>query len=151
MRTLGMGVSSSLIAAAIVYWITDHNLVRAFMIGGAGVAGFLLTYLLTKRAAPPMPSVSVNQKNEPETHIENKPVFENKPTIIVSTGAVAVPAPESERAYDEVLAFLERKMQRGRAVEYFVEHIASETHLPEQRVFNALQRLFRKSTYSAVQ
>jgi hypothetical protein len=33
--TLGMGVSSSLIAAAIAYWITEHNLVTALVIDGA--------------------------------------------------------------------------------------------------------------------
>jgi hypothetical protein len=46
--------------------------------------------------APP----AVHQENKPETHIENKPVFENKPTIIFSTGATPAPTPESERAYN---------------------------------------------------
>lgn len=43
--------------------------------------------------------------------------------------------------YSEVLAFLERTMQRGRAVPYFVEHVAAAIHLPERDVFDALQKL----------
>ena len=35
-------------------------------------------------------------------------------------------------------------MQRGQAVTYFVEDIAKEINLPEQQVFNALQRLFKE-------
>jgi hypothetical protein len=103
-----MGVSSSLIAAAIAYWITDHNLVRTLVIGGTGIAGFLLTYLLTKRPTPPTSPVSVHQENKqefsPRNYVENKPVFENKPifenkpvfenkpTFIISTGAAPAPA-----------------------------------------------------------
>jgi hypothetical protein len=98
-----------------------------------------------KNNAPPLhPPVNVHHENKPQTHIENKPVFENKPTIIVSTGASPAPAPELQLAYNEVFAFLERTMQRGRAVPYFVEHIATATHLPEQQVFNALQRLIEE-------
>lgn len=117
---------------SLAYWFWGGSLAILVI----AVAGWL--FRPREQATKALPSV--HQGNKPEIHIENKPVFENKPTIIISTGAAA-PAPESERAYSEVLAFLERTMQRGRAVTYFVENIATATHLPEQQIFNALQRL----------
>jgi len=123
---------------AAPYWLP-------YALFAASVALYILAAILgvlhfrREQATKNLPAV--HQENKPENHIENRPVFENNPTIIVSTGEAPASTPESERAYSAVLAFLERTMQRGRAVMYFVENIAAATHLPEQQVFNALQKL----------
>lgn len=118
------------------------------LFGLAAILGvwWIVLWIRNPKETPPPAAPSVHVENEPTTHIENKPifenrpVFENKPTIIVSTGAA--PAPALDHAYSEVLAFLERTSQPGRAVMYFVENIASATGLAEQQVADALKRLY---------
>ncbi len=117
------------------------------LFGLAAILGvwWIVLWIRNPKETTPPAAPSVHVENEPTTHIENKPifenrpVFENKPTIIVSTGAA--PAPASDHAYSEVLAFLERTSQPGRAVPYFVEDIAAATGLSEQQVADALKRL----------
>ena len=82
-----MGVSTSLIAAAIAYWITDHRLVPVVVIGVAGVIGFFTRKPLATNN--PSAQQKVKQEANPNIHIDNRPVFENKPTIVVS--GVAAP------------------------------------------------------------
>ena len=65
-----MGVSSSLIAAAIVYWITDHKWLPALVIGAAGIIGFLVTHLFARRpAAAPSVNQDVKQEANPQINV----------------------------------------------------------------------------------
>lgn len=94
-RNFGMGVSTSLVAAAIVDWVTQHNMVRALIIGGAGVIGFIVTYILTRKPAVAKPApVSVTQENNQDfrPHTEIKPEFH----ISVGNSSAAAPAPEKK-------------------------------------------------------
>lgn len=96
MRTLGMGVSSSLIAAAIAYWITDHHLITALVMGAAGIVGFVGTLLLSRKPQSPSP-VSVNQDNKQEFN----PQVNINPQFNLSLGnatasAATAPAPEKK-------------------------------------------------------
>jgi hypothetical protein len=91
-----MGVSTSLIAAAFVDWVTEHNLIRALIIGGAGIIGFLVTHFLTKKSAIPAPSASQNLKQEANPHIN----VQTSPQFNISVGnspASAAPAPAAEK------------------------------------------------------
>ena len=79
----------------------------------------------------------------PPIHNENKqqfnPVFSPQNTVIVNAGNHDT---DTEKAYEAVLAFLERTSRPGIAIKYFVESIAEATGLKESRVADALQRLF---------
>jgi len=99
LRNLGMGVSSSLIAAAIAYWFTEHHFIPALVIGGAGVVGFLLTWFFAKKpeavsAAP----FSVNQENKQEfaPHTEINPQFNISVGNSSASAAAPEPAPEKK-------------------------------------------------------
>ena len=143
-----IALAGNFFVAAIVGWLEGA---KAFTISfGIGLMLLAIAFIFfrKKKTEPEPPTMTTHVENKPDIRIdnkpvfENKPIFENKPTIIVSTGAASVPAPD--HAYREVLAFLERTSIRGQAVTYFVEHIATATHLPEQQVFNALQKLFKE-------
>lgn len=81
LRNLGMGIASSLIAAGIALGITEpKHWVSAVVITAAGVAAFVVTYLVTKKPSPPSqpiapPPVSVHQENKQEFNPQFNPQF----------------------------------------------------------------------------
>ncbi len=93
--SLGIGVSGSLIAAAICYWITERHLIPALVIGGAGIAGFILTWLFTKKPPPSIAPVPITQDNQQQfsPHTEIRPEFH----ISVGNNSPAAPAPAPEK------------------------------------------------------
>jgi hypothetical protein len=87
--SLGIGVSGSLIAAAIYYWITEHRLIPALVIGGAWIAGFILTWLFNKKPAPTTVPPSITQNNRQEFNPQINVSVGNS----TSTAAASAPAP----------------------------------------------------------
>jgi xanthosine utilization system XapX-like protein len=84
-----MGVSSSLIAGAIYYWITERHPIPALVIAGLGVVGILITYLFTKKPTPAVPSPSVHQDVKQEV----SPQVNINPQFNIGAPAAAAPAP----------------------------------------------------------
>jgi len=109
-----MGVSSSLIASAIYYWITEHQLIPALLIAGAGVAGFLITHFLTKKKPeapppPPPPPRSVDQdvKQEVSPKITVNPTFNVGTPVPAAAAPARAPAVEAKRESRHNIRFLE--------------------------------------------
>jgi hypothetical protein len=65
--TLGMGISGSLVATAIAFWIVESDHIHALVIGGTGVVVFILTPLFTKKPSSTPPSV--HQENRQEVNV----------------------------------------------------------------------------------
>src|SRR5437016_14312135 len=68
-RNLGMGIAGNLIAAAVLWYVTGPN--TGLIIGGAGIALFIIVYFFTKKPVvhippPPPAPVSVHQENKQE-------------------------------------------------------------------------------------
>lgn len=90
-----MGVSSSLIAAAIVYWVTEHKLLPTLIIGGAGIAGAVLSWFFTRKAvaSAPVSYAPINQdvKLEVSPHVSISPQFNAAPVAIATPTPTTVP------------------------------------------------------------
>jgi hypothetical protein len=97
---LGVGISSSLIAAAIVYWVTERRLIPALVLGGAGLAGFAITWLLSRsQSASLARASSVSLENKQEFNPHFNPQFNPQFTVSVgnsSASAASVPTPTPE-------------------------------------------------------
>jgi len=101
-----IALAGNFFVAAVVGWLEGT---KAFTISfGIGLALMAVAFIFfrKKKSEPQSATIATaHVENKPETHIENKPVFENrpvfenKPTIIVNTGAApaAAPAPVPDR------------------------------------------------------
>jgi hypothetical protein len=137
-ETIG-GIAANLIVAGIVFHLKGPSAGTVCLI--AGFALMIVAYVFRKKPQP-VSSQPASQTQDFRPHVEVKQgdqIF--SPTIHVSSGSAA-PAPAPDHAYNEVLAFLERTRKPGRAVMYFVEHIAAATGLAEPEVARVLERLY---------
>jgi hypothetical protein len=140
--TLGMGTSSSLVATAIVYWIVERNLINALIIGGTGIAVFIITIIFAKKpsaAVPPTPLIK-DSGNATATggaggHASIGPI-----TVNVGGSSDESVNQKAEQLSNEsvIIAFLKKSPAH---IGYDYEEIAEATNLPKRDVRDALQRL----------
>jgi hypothetical protein len=149
-RNFGMGVSTSLVAAAIVDWVTQHNAVRALIIGGAGIVGFIVTYLLARQKPlpPPPPTVNAKQEANPQITQQFSPQFNPEfnpqfnPTIQIGvSGDSGRPAPSilSSQKHEELVIEFLRKKPPNTGFDY--AEVAASTNLTKRDARSALERL----------
>ncbi len=124
--TLGMGVSTSLVASAIVYWITVRNLVPSLVIGGTGVIVFLVTLLFTKKPTHSTPPTYVTQENK----LEANPQITLAPQQNVYIGASNQEqlSAEHERIKRENL-FIEHMKLKHPTIPYLLDELAEDLDL----------------------
>lgn len=91
--TIGMGMSSSLAAAAIVYWLIERNTLHALIIGGTGVLVFTLTWFFTKKPPTPTPSVQQDVRQEVNPRISIPINISNTSPVAPAPAPVAAPDP----------------------------------------------------------
>ncbi len=138
-----MGISSSLIAAAIVYWIVEQKLIAALIIGGAGIAGFLITHFLTKRPPPTVPP-SVNQENIQTFNPQFNPTFNPQQNVYVGTRDDEAERERKERARHDQMVFDHIKQQHDHRpnMTHLVADVASAVSLNFYETDQSLKRLF---------
>ena len=142
--TLGMGISGSLVAAAIAYWITEHNLVSAVVIGGTGVVVFILTLLFTKKPSASGPP-SVIQKNKQEFNPQFNPQITVSPNIQIHSPAPSEhPDAEKEFLRQQEKTIIEFLRKSGPYSGYDYEEVSKGTNLTKREARDALERLKRQ-------
>jgi len=136
-----MGVSSSLIAAAIVYGITNHKWLPAFVIAAAGIIGFLITHLFARRPAA-APSVHQDIKQEANPQINVSP----QQNVYIGTRDDEAERERKERDRHDRIVFEHIKQQHEHrpAMTHLVAGVASAVSLTFHEADQSLKRLFAK-------
>jgi hypothetical protein len=150
--SLGVGISGSLIAAAIYLWITEQRLIPALIIGGAGVAGFLITWLFSRKRhesafAPSSVNQDVRQEANPQINSQISsqfnPVFSPQNTVIVGIPDHHAEANKREsEARDSIL--IEHMKTTHPTVPYLIDELSKGLGIAMPDVRDALERLSAK-------
>lgn len=144
--SLGIGVSGSLIAAAIYLWVTEGKLVPALVIAGVGIAGFIATWLFKKKnASAPPASVSQSSTQQFNPHVEVNPVFN-----------FGVPPPEAEPKRDsdkhEAAVIEYFKSRENQNIGYDVKELSDAVGISMPDLRDILETLeIRKTIFSLEQ
>jgi len=132
--SLGVGISSSLIATAIYLWIAERRLIPALIVAATGLAGFLITWFFSKKKAS-----SDNPRPDIATSVQVNPQFNPQfnPTIQIGVNSSAEDERRERRRNEEtVLAFMRTEKKS------LVETVASGTGLTKKQAADALESLY---------
>lgn len=142
---MGTGTASSLIAAAVVYWLIERNVGHALIIGGAGVVLFLLTLIFAKKpAADSAAPVHQHVKQDANPHIRTEinpqfnPQFHN--TIVLSPGDPDARSLERENARVDATV-LERMKTEHPTQPYLIDELSKKLGIDMPHVRDSLKRL----------
>jgi hypothetical protein len=145
LRNLGMGIAGNLIAAAILWYVTGPN--TGLVIGGAGIALFVIVYFFTKKpVAPILPSPP-----SPPVLQENRQSQEFSPRIDIHVAADTRNARiEEEEARQERLVLAYMKSTHP-GMGYTIDEVAIGVKLTMPDAWDTLERMKAKRIVWTVQ
>lgn len=142
---MGTGTASSLIAAAVVYWLIERNVGHALIIGGAGIVVFILTLIFAKKPAADSAAPvhqHVKQEANPQISAQISPQFSPQfhNTIVLSPVDPDARSLERENARVDATV-LERMKTEHPTQPYLIDELSKKLGIDMPDVRDSLKRL----------
>jgi hypothetical protein len=142
---MGTGTASSLIAAAVVYWLIERNVGHVLIIGGAGIVVFILMLIFAKKPAADSAAPvhqRVKQEANPQISAQISPQFNPQfhNTIVLSPGDPDARTLERENARVDATV-LERMKTEHPTQPYLIDELSKKLGIDMPDVRDSLKRL----------
>jgi hypothetical protein len=142
---MGTGTASSLITAAVVYWLIERNVSHALIIGAAGIVVFVLTLIFAKKPAADSAAPvhqHVKQEANPQINAQINPQFSPQfhNTFVLSVADSATNTAERENAQIDATILAHMKADHPTQA-YQIDEISKKLGIGMPEVRGSLERL----------
>jgi hypothetical protein len=145
--TLGLGTSSSLIAAGVGYWLIERSVAHALVISGVGIVVLILTLVFAKK---PGDSAPVDQKGKQEAnpHISSQinpqfsPQFHN--TVVIGAPGPRAGAIERESAHVDAIVLDHMKADHP-TQPYLIDEMSNKLGITMPDARDSMERLVARN------